>query len=79
MKFSSKGWNKRNLEESGDGPMEKYRKVLDKAINLISTNRRFRTINHMVATIEQTKKRLSYFYPRRQVQDDGIHTRPLNL
>ena len=44
-----------------------------------STNRGFRTINHMVATYEQTKKGLSYFYPKRQVQDDGIHTKPLNL
>ena len=33
----------------------------------------------MVATYEQTKKRLSYFYPKRQVQDDRIHTKPLNL
>ena len=33
----------------------------------------------MVATYEQTKKGLSYFYPKRQVQDDGIHTKPLNL
>ena len=46
-KFSSKGLNKRILEESGDGPMEKYRKVLDEAINLTSTNRGFRTINHI--------------------------------
>ena len=79
MKFSSKGLNKRILEESGDGPMEKYRKLLDEAINLTSTNRGFRTINHMVATHEQIKKGLSYFYPKRQVQDDGIHTKLLNL
>ena len=79
MKFSSKGVNKRILEESGDGPMEKYRKVLDKAINLTSTNRGFRTSNHVVATYEQTKKGLSFFYPKRQVQDDEIHTKPLNL
>ena len=79
MKFSSKGLNKRILEESGDGPMEKYRKVLDEASNLTPTNRGFRTINHMVATYEQTKKGLSYFYLKRQVQDDGIHTKPLNL
>ena len=79
MKFSSKGLNKRILEESGDGPMEKYRKLLDEAINLTSTNRGFRTINHMVATYEQIKKGLSYFYPKRQVQDDGIHTKLLNL
>ena len=79
FKFSSKGLNKRVLEDSGDGPLAKYRRVLDEAINFTSTNRGFRTINHMVATYEQTKKGLSYFYPKRQVQDDGIHTKPLNL
>ena len=31
----------------------------------------------MVATYEQTKKGLSFFYPKRQVQVDGIHTKPL--
>ena len=79
FEFSSKGLNKRVLEDSGDGPLAKYRRVLDEAINLTSTNRGFRTINHMVATYEQTKKGLSYFYPKRQVQDDGVHTKPLNL
>ena len=59
--------------------MSKYRRVLHETINLTSTNRGFRTINHMVGTYEQTKKGLSYFYPRRQVQDDGLHTKPLNL
>ena len=54
--------------------MSKYRRVFDEAINPKSTNRGFRTINHMVATYEQTKKGLSYFYPKGQVQDDGIHT-----
>ena len=57
--------DKRFLEESGDEPIEKYRKVLSEAINLTSTNRGFRTINHMVATYEQTKKGLSNFYPKR--------------
>ena len=33
----------------------------------------------MVATYEQTKKRLSFFYPKRQVKDDGVHTKQLNL
>ena len=54
FKFSSKGLNKRVLEDSGDGPMAKYRRVLDEAVNLTSTNRGFRTMNHMVATYEQT-------------------------
>ena len=57
--------------------MSNYRGVLDEAINLTSTNRGFRTINHMVTTYEQTKKGLSQFYQKRQVQDNGIHTKPL--
>ena len=78
-KFSSKGLNKRALEDSGNGPMPKYQKVMDEKVNEKSTNRGFRTINHVVATYEQTKKGLSYFYPKRKVQADGIHTVPLDL
>ena len=37
-KFSSKGLNKRTLEDCGDGPMAKYRKVLDEFSNVTSTN-----------------------------------------
>ena len=55
-KFSSKGLNKRTLEDCGYGPMAKYRKVLDEFINVTSTNRSFRTVHHSVATYEQTKK-----------------------
>ena len=79
FKFSSKGLIKRVLEDSGDGPLAKYRRILDEVINLTFTDRGFRTMNHMVVTYEQTKKGLNYFYPKRQVQDDGIHTKPLDL
>ena len=34
FKFSSKGLNKRTLEDTGDGPMSKYRRVLDDDVNL---------------------------------------------
>ena len=78
-KFSSKGFNKRTLEDCGDGPMAKYRKVLDEFINVISTNRGFRTVHHSVGTYEQTKKGLSYLYPKRIVDSDGIDTRPFTL
>ena len=78
--FSSKELNKRTLEETRDGPLEKYRRVIEEIVNLTSsTYRRFRTINHCVATYEQTKKGLSYFYPKRKVLSDGIHTVPLNF
>ena len=54
-KFSSKGLNKRRLEDCGHGPMTKYRKVLDELLNVTSTNRGFRTVPYSVATHEQTK------------------------
>ena len=78
-KFSSKGLNKRTLEDCGDGPMSKYRKVLEDAVKVTSTNREFRTMKYSVATYEQTKKRLSYFYPKRLVEEDGIPTKPLDF
>ena len=58
--------------------MSKYRQVLEEVVNVNSTNRGFRTMKQSVATYEQTKKGLSYFYPKRLVED-GIHTRPLDL
>ena len=36
--------------------MTKYRKVLEEAVNVTSTNRGFRTMKHSVATYEQTKR-----------------------
>ena len=56
-----------------------HRKVLEEAVNVTSTNREFRTIQHNFARYEQAKKRLSYFYPERKVEEDGIHTKPLYL
>ena len=69
-KFCSKGLNKRTLEDFADGPMSKYRKVLQEAVNVTSTKRGFRTIQLSVATYEQTKKGLSYFYPRGIVEEN---------
>ena len=59
--------------------MSKYRKVLQEAVNVTSTNKGSRTVQHSVATYEQTKKGLSYFYPKRKVEEDGIHTQPVHL
>ena len=64
-KFFCKGLNKRVLEESGDGPLENYRGVWNETVNVTSNNRGFRTKNHYVATYEQGKKCLSYFYPKK--------------
>ena len=79
LNFSSKGLNERILEQSGDGPLEKYRRVLNEKVKVTSNKRGFRTNNPSVATYEQVKKGLSYFYPKRIVETDGVHTQPLNL
>ena len=61
LKFRSKGLNKRLLEQSGDGPLEKYRRVFNEKVTFTSNNRGFRTNKHSVATYEHVKKGLSYF------------------
>ena len=45
-KLSSKGQNKRALEDSGDGPMAKYRQYWMRK----SANRKLKTISNAVAT-----------------------------
>ena len=57
LKFSSKDLNKRVLEQSGDGLLERYRRVLNEKINFISNKRGFRTNKHSVATYEHFKKK----------------------
>ena len=79
FKFNSKGLNKRTLEDCGDGPMSKYHRVLEEVVNATSTNRGFCTIQHAIATYEQTKKGLLYFYPKRKVKQGGIHTHTLTI
>ena len=59
--------------------MSKYREVLEEAVNVTSTNGGFRTMKYSVAANEETKKGLSYFYPKRLVEEDGVHTKPLDL
>ena len=67
FKFSSKGLKKRTLQESADGPMSRYCRVLLEVIILTSSKKFFRTIQHAVATYEQTKKCSSSFYPEKNV------------
>ena len=79
LKFSNEGLCELVLEQNGDGPLEKYRRVLKAKMNVTSKNRGFPTNNHSVATYEQVKNFLSFFYPKRLVESDGIHTQPLSL
>ena len=79
LKFSSEGLNKSVLEENRDRPLEKYRKVLNENVKVTWNNRVFLTNNHSVASYEQVKKSLSYFYSKRIVESDEIRTQKLDL
>ena len=72
-KFSSKGLNNRTLQDCGDGPMSKDRKVMDDSVNVISTNRGLRTAQHVGATYDQINRKCLAFPPT--ILEDGlIHT-----
>ena len=75
-KFTSEGLNKPVLEESGNVPMEKYRRVLGEKVYVTSNNIRFRTNNHSAATFEQVNKSPFDFYPTQKVESDGNRTQP---
>ena len=77
--FSSKSINERTFEENVDGPMAKYGKEFEETEKVFSTNRCFFTEKHCVATYKQIKKGLSYFYPKRIVESDGIPTLQLKV
>ena len=79
MKFRSKELNKHFLRDSLEGLVENYRIVLDEARNIGSINRGFRARNNVVYTYEQSKKGLSFFYSKRKLLPDGIHTDPLDI
>ena len=64
FKFISKSFKKRTLEDCGECPFSNYGKVLEEVVNVTTTNRGFWAIQLAVATHEQTKERLSYFYSK---------------
>ena len=79
LNLRGEGINKRVLEKSGNGPLETYRRVLNEKVNVTPKNRGFRTNNHSVASYEQIKKGLPYFYPKTIVETDGIYSQMFNL
>ena len=61
-------------------PMDKFRRVLFGREVIQTENRGFRVVNNQkVCTYELKKTGLSYFYPKRKVLGDGIHTVPLDI
>jgi hypothetical protein len=74
-KFSSKGITKRNVR----APMTIFRSVLRTGTPKSGINRGFRVRHNAIFTYTQERRGFSYFYCKRRVLDDGIHTEPLDL
>ena len=56
--------------------MINYRRVLDKAINLKSTNSGFKITNFLVGTYQQTKKRTQLVLPKKfPMMESGLNHR----
>ena len=75
QKISCKGISKRLLSS----PMEKFLHTLNTSEANVSRNMGFRLHNSEMCTYDQTKIGFNYFYCKREVLEDGIHTKPLSL
>ena len=74
-KFSSKGMGKRFIRD----PLRIFIQVLRQRKPQSELNQGFRLRNNTVYTYKQQRKGFSYFYIKRRVLDDGIHTVPLDI
>ena len=74
IKYSMKGVNKTSID-----PFPLYHSVLNTCTKISGVNRGFRVFENKVRTYEQTKTALNYFYCKRKLASDGIHTEPLEL
>lgn len=72
VKFSLKGVNKHHVN-----PVSEFEKVLNNQQPISSVNRGIRQFDNSVFTYMQPKQAFNYFYCKRVVQADGIHTSPL--
>ena len=74
-KLSCKGINKKSVSD----PVKIMSTVLQNQISQSGINKGFRAKNNTMYTYTQKRVGFNYFYCKQQVQDDGIHTAPLNL
>ncbi len=75
VKFSSKGVSKRYVQN----PFDTFRSVLFTRQPASGTNMGFRSRDNGICTYRQERTGFSYFYCKRRVLDDGIHTVPLDI
>ena len=74
-KLTCKGAMKRNVENPG----AIFPDVLENKAIHKCTNMGFRVFNNAVYTYTQTKTGFSYLYVKREVEADGVHTKPLSI
>lgn len=74
-KFSCKGINKQNLDNINDI----YKGVLETQIPYSSLNMGFILKDNLIFTYSMLRSGFTYFYCKRKVLGDGIHTEPLNI
>lgn len=74
VKYSLKGANRQFSD-----PSNLYHSVLDTTKPITVVNRGIRVFDNFVYTYLQPKQAFNYFYCKRLVQPDGIHTKPLDI
>jgi hypothetical protein len=74
-KFSCKGINKRSVTD----PINTYQKVLEDEQSSSAINSGFRARHHTMYSYDQEKAGFTYFYIKRVVSADKIHTKPLDI
>ena len=74
-KFSTKGLSKNRITN----PLELFQNSLNQQTSHSSTNVGFVSKKNSIFTYEQQRAGISYFYIKREVQADGITTKPLDL
>ena len=75
FKMSCKGVNKRNISN----PLSLYKSVLETQVGREKQNVGFGIKNNSVFTYTQRRLGFTYFYCKREVLEDGINTKPLDL
>ena len=74
-KFSSKGVNKNNANIC----YQMYKSVLETTVSQSGVNKGFRSLGGRMYSYNMRRDAFTYFYPKRIVASDGIHTSPLNV
>ncbi len=75
FKISCKGVSKRKLKK----PLYIYRRVLKTKKSEGSCNVGFQFKNQKIVTYKQNKMGFGYFYCKRLLLEDGVHTQPLSI